>query len=113
MYYSIQLLYQIPPVIKQNMPYDDPSAIHTPSSNRGNEFGIFLNSPRDSYLKIGYPRPAEGRFKKIRKNKLPTSMLILEFNGPRQIHHRSCVLIIDCREYTRVFNTCQTRKEKN
>lgn len=35
--------------------------------NRGNEFGIFLNSPRDSYLKIGYPRPAEGRLKKNKK----------------------------------------------
>lgn len=35
MYYSIQLLRQISPVIKQNVPYDDPSAIHTPSSKYG------------------------------------------------------------------------------
>lgn len=32
MYYSIQLLYHIPPVIKQNMQSDDRSAIHTKRS---------------------------------------------------------------------------------
>lgn len=66
MYYSIQLLYQIPPVIKQNMTYDDPYLvlfIHQ-VQNMGNEFGMFLKGPRDSFLKIGYPRPAGGRFKK-------------------------------------------------
>lgn len=50
MHYSIQLLYQILPVIKQNMPYNDPYLvlfIHQ-VQNMGNEFGIFLKGPRDS-----------------------------------------------------------------
>lgn len=50
MYYSVQLLYQIPPVIKRNMPYNDPHLvlfIHQ-VQNMGNEFGIFLKGPRDS-----------------------------------------------------------------
>lgn len=76
-----------------------------------NEFGIFLKGPRDNHLKIGYPRPAGGQKEEEKKNKLPTSMLILEFNCPRQIHHRSCLPIIDCREYTRVFNTCQKKRK--
>lgn len=43
MYYSIQLLYQIPPVIKQNMPYDDPYLvlfIQKDQQHVENEFGI-------------------------------------------------------------------------
>lgn len=69
MYYSIQLLYHISHVIKQSMPYDDPYLVLSIHQVKymGNEFGIFLKGPRDSFLKIGYPRPAGGRLKKRRK----------------------------------------------
>lgn len=69
MYYSIQLLHQIPTVIKQSMPYDDPYLVLSIHQVQimGNEFGIFLKGPRDSYLKIGYPRPAGGRLRKKKK----------------------------------------------